>query len=179
MDSSGRKEPHRELRSSTKVNSEFKWKHDPSVVGALEILIDPYLDLNAKMILHEVLGYERELEKYCKIWKKFKLRDEFVKAFESIPPETTCCGLCTEQDKTIKQNAILLKKGWVKSTNENILKKEGFRISFFVWCWTNISGKSETVIPMIRFHRLSENDKNRYSPKSENLGSIDELELSR
>jgi hypothetical protein len=152
-----RKEPKRDLRSSTKNNSDFKWKNDRSVVGALEIVTDPHPDLRAAMVLHAVAGYEGELEKYYRIWKKLKLRGKFIKAYESIPPQTTCCGLITKVDETIKENTPLLNNGWVKTTNENILEEEGFRISIFVWSWTNISGKSETVIPMIRFHRLSKN----------------------
>ena len=152
-----RKEPKRGLRSSTKVNSDFKWKKDRTVVGALEIVSDPNLDIRATMALKTVAGYERQLAKYHSVWKKLKLRSEFIKAFESIPQQRTCCGLVTKEDETIKQTAPLLNEGWVKTTNENILEKEGFQISFYVWSWTNISGKTETIIPMIRFHRLSKN----------------------
>lgn len=152
-----RKEPKRDMRSSTKINSDFKWKKDRTVVGALEIVTDPNLDIRSTMALKTVAGCEGQLAKYHRVWKKLKLRSEFIKAFESIPPQTTCCGLITKEDDTIKQNAPLLNEGWVKTTNENILEKEGFQISIFVWSWANISGKTETIIPMIRFHRLSKN----------------------
>ena len=154
-DTSGRiASSRRDLRASTKTNSDFKWKSDRSVVGGLEIVTDPDLDVRASMIIHEIRGHQDEFNEYYKVWEKLNLRDDFIKAFESIPPETTCCGLVTKQDETITKNSSLLNKGWVKSTNENLLKKEGFRISIFVWSWTNLSGKSETVVPMIRFHRL-------------------------
>lgn len=154
MDGSGREQPKRDFRSSTRENSEFKWKIDRTVVGSFEIEIDPAVDLRADMILHKVHGYEEEFKGYCQIWNDLKLRDEFIEAYENIPPCTTCCGLVEEQDKTIKQNAKLLKEGWVKTVNETVLQEKGFRISFYVWKWNNISGKAETVIPMIRFHSL-------------------------
>jgi len=154
---SGRKESNRTYRGSTKVNSDFKWKTDITVVGALEIVTEPDLDIRATMELHKVIGYEQELEAYHKVWKKLKLKNEFVKAWDGIPPKTFCCGMVTEQDETIKQNTKLLNDGWVKSTNEKLLKEEGFKIDVFVWSWTNVSGKSETIIPMIRFHSLPEN----------------------
>lgn len=152
---SGREEPCRGLRCSTKMNSDFKWKVDRSVIGALEIVSDPGLDLRAKMTVHEIVGYEDEFKKFLRIWEDLKCRDEFIKAFESIPPETTCCGMVVQQDGTIKHNAHLLNKGWAKSTNEKILAKSGFKISIYVWHWSNISGKAETIIPLIRFHTLS------------------------
>ena len=150
-----RREPRRDLRSSTKLNSSFKWKRDKSVVGALEIVTDPFLDLRATMVRKDIYGHEEEMDECLKSWKKLKLKDEFIKAFESLPPETRCCGMLTEQDETIKKNTVLLNKGWVKTTNEKVLKKEGFEISIFVWSWNNIYGKAETVIPMIRFHQLN------------------------
>lgn len=153
VDSSGRK-PNRGLRSSTKDNSAFKWKVDRTVVGAFEIVTEPDLDLRAPMTLHKIEGCRNELQRCLEIWDKLELRKEFIKAFESIPPESTCCGMCVEQDETILKIIPLLNKGWANATNENLLK-ENFRISLFVWKWQNISGKSKTVIPMIRFHRLS------------------------
>ena len=154
MECSGR-QPHRDFKASTKVNSDFKWKTNRSVVGALEVVTDPDLDLRAKMIVHQIIGFEDEFMEFYRIWEDLKLRDKFIEAFENIAPETTCCGMVTSQDKTIKHNARILNLGWVKSMNEKILEKEGFRISVYVWHWSNISGKSETVIPMIRFHSLA------------------------
>ena len=153
IDRSKRNEPSREFRSSTKVNSDFKWKADKTVVGALEVQTDPGLDLKAELVLHDVIGHEDELEVFLDVWKDLKLKDEFIKAYESIPPVTSCCGLLTVQDKTIRNNVYLLNDGWVKHKNKMLLEK-GFQISIFVWYWSNLIGKAETVIPMIRFHSL-------------------------
>lgn len=163
--SSGRREPRRDMRGSTKYNADFKWKHEKSVVGALEVETNPELDLRAEMIRHCVPGYGPQFNAYYEVFKELKLRDEFIKAFESIPPVTTCCGKVTCQDETIKNNAKLLNKGWVKATNKKVFK-HGFRLSIFVWRWSNVAGKAETVIPMIRFHTLSEqsDSKRRRSP---------------
>ena len=152
--SSGRKEPPRDFKSSTKENSDFKWKVDRSVVGALEVFTDPNLDLRAHMIEHNILGYEDQFQEYLTVWKDLKLKKEFITAFESIPPTTSCCGSITMQDQTIKHIVPLLNKGWVKSVNERV-HDSGFKLSIFVWKWSNISGKAETVIPLIRFHSLS------------------------
>mmetsp|Transcript_6180 Transcript_6180/g.14998 ORF Transcript_6180/g.14998 Transcript_6180/m.14998 type:complete len:160 (+) Transcript_6180:36-515(+) len=154
IDKSGRK-PNRRYRSSTKVNSDFKWKLDRTVVGAFEIATDPGLDVRAPMTLHKIDGYKSVLKGYLEIWDKLNLRQDFIKAFESIPPEASCCGIFVEQDLTIEKNIPLLNETWIKHTNENVLKEEGFAISLFVWKWQNIAGKSKTVIPMLRFHRLS------------------------
>jgi hypothetical protein len=151
---SGREEPPRDFKSSTKDNSDFKWKVDRSVVGALEVFTDPDLGLKAELIEHKIVGYDDEFQEYLKVWKDLKLKKEFITAFESIPPTTSCCGLITMQDQTIKHIVPLLNKGWVKSVNEKV-HDSGFKISIFVWKWSNLTGKSETVIPLIRFHRLS------------------------
>jgi len=156
MDKSGRMEPlDRRCRSSTKENSEFKWKHDRTVVGALEVALDPNIDLRADMVLHNIEGYDDEFGKFLKVWECLQLKKEFITAFESIPPMTTCCGMVTMQDQTIKHNVNILNKGWVKSVNERVNDNgNGFKISIYVWRWSNISGKAETVIPMVRFHSL-------------------------
>mmetsp|Transcript_19898 Transcript_19898/g.43230 ORF Transcript_19898/g.43230 Transcript_19898/m.43230 type:complete len:174 (+) Transcript_19898:166-687(+) len=161
------REPSRDFRSSTKLNSDFKWRADRTVVGALEVQTDPSLDLRAEMVLHDVTGREDELFAFLNIWKDLKLRNKFIKAYESLPPVTSCCGLLTVQDATIRSNAFLLNEGWVKHMNKSLLKK-GFQISIFVWCWNNIAGKAETVIPMIRFHTLPIEKEKRY-----NLTKID------
>ena len=163
MECSGRA-PHRDFKASTKANSDFKWKADRSVVGALEVVTDPGLDLRAKMTVHQIVGHEDEFLEFYRIWEDLKLRKKIINAFESIAPETTCCGMVTNEDKTIKHNAHILNKGWVKSTNEKILETKGFRISIYVWRWSNISGKAETVVPMIRFHSLALFDET--TPKS-------------
>mmetsp|Transcript_11830 Transcript_11830/g.24441 ORF Transcript_11830/g.24441 Transcript_11830/m.24441 type:complete len:161 (+) Transcript_11830:152-634(+) len=157
IDRSGRK-PSRRNRASTKRNSEFKWKLDKTVVGAFEIATDPILDMRAPMTLLKIDGCKSVLKEYLEIWDKLNLRQDLIKAFESIPPEASCCGICVEQDLTIEKNVPLMNETWIKHTNENVLKEEGFAISLFVWKWQNIAGKSKTVIPVLRFHRLSEDE---------------------
>jgi len=123
-------------------------------VGALEIETDPVVDLTAEMRRHDIPGYEAEFKKYFKVWKDLKLKNEFIQAYETLPPETICCGVITNQDKTIRNNVHALNEGWIKSVNARLAVK-GFKLSVFVWQWTNMTGKAETVIPMIRFHNLS------------------------
>ena len=156
VDGSGRVEMRRRMRSSTKVNSDFKWKFDRSVIGAFEIATEPDLNLKAPMELHKIDGCKAELQKCLEIWDNNDMRLEFIKAFESLAPETGCCGLFVQQDETIRKNIPLMNEGWIKKTNESVFTPEGFRISMYVWQWQNIAGKSETVIPMIRFHRAME-----------------------
>jgi len=166
MGKSGRCEPGREFRSSTKMNSDFKWKVDRSVVGALEIETDPVVDLTAEMRLHDIPGCEAEFKEYFKVWKDLKLKDEFIQAYETLPPETVCCGVITNQDKTIRKNVHALNEGWIKSVNARLAVK-GFKLSVFVWQWTNMTGKAETVIPMIRFHELSTTLKKKKDEREE------------
>ena len=161
VDESGRIPKSRNYRSSTKLNSEFKWKIDKTVIGAFEIATEPDLDLKAPMTLHKINGCKDELKRCLEIWDRLGLRLDLIKAFESLAPEATCCGLCVNQDETIRKNTPLMNKGWIKKTNENRLIEEDFRISLFVWQWQNLSGKADTVIPMIRFHRLSEDEKHK------------------
>mmetsp|Transcript_31059 Transcript_31059/g.34742 ORF Transcript_31059/g.34742 Transcript_31059/m.34742 type:complete len:171 (-) Transcript_31059:412-924(-) len=158
MNNSERMEPsNRWRRSSTRENSEFKWKHDHSVVGALEVALEPNIDLRAEMIQHNIVGYDDEFGKFLKVWEGLQ-KKEFITAFESIPPTTTCFGKVTMQDQTIKHNVGILNKGWVKSVNERVNDNgNGFKISIYVWQWSNISGKAETIIPMVRFHSLGRN----------------------
>jgi hypothetical protein len=154
-DSSGRIEPEdRKLHFSSKGNSEFKWKHDPTVIGALEVKAEPVLDLHATMKEHNIMGYEDDLKKCVELWNEHKLRHSFIKAFEGIAPQTRCCGLVEDYDRTIKHNVPKLNDTWAKEMNDKYMAKEGYRISLFVWSWSNPTGKAETVIPMVRFHSL-------------------------
>jgi hypothetical protein len=154
-DPDGREPHHRQLHMSTKENSEFKWKHDKTVIGALEIRSDPILDLRAKMVEHDIKSYEDEFKQCLELWEKYKLRNQFIEAWENLPPQTRCCGYVNDYDNTIKKNVPTLNNTWVKKVNDEKFAKEGFRISLFVWSWSNVTGKAETVIPMIRFHSLS------------------------
>jgi hypothetical protein len=154
-DPDGRNEPAtRKLHFSSKGNSEFKWKHDKTVVGALEVEAEPILDVRAKMTEHVVESYEDEFAECLRLWGELDLRQQFIKEWENIPPQTSCCGLINNYDETIKYNTPHLNDGWVKSVNENYLAEKGYKMSIFVWSWSNPTGKAETVIPMIRFHAL-------------------------
>jgi hypothetical protein len=151
-----REEPNRNLRISTRVNAAFKWKHDKSVVGGLEVKSVPLLDLHAKLEEKKVLLLEDEFGECLKFWKELKLRKSFIEACESMPPATHCCGLVNDQDGTIKNWVTLLNAGWCKKVNEQI-NDLGYlyKVSCFVWSWSNASGKAETVVMMIRFHSLN------------------------
>ncbi|KAG7357807.1 hypothetical protein IV203_014394 [Nitzschia inconspicua] len=152
---SGRDEPpSRKLHFSSRENSEFKWKHDKTVIGALEVPSEPVLHLTGHYKEHSVMGYEEDWQKCLQLWKDFNLKESFVKAFEGLSVETKCCGLITDMDSTIKHHVPILNHGWAKQVNDELLSKEGYRISLFVWSWSNPTGKAETVIPMIRFHSL-------------------------
>jgi hypothetical protein len=153
-DGDDRAEPNRDLRFSTKENSEFKWKKDKTVVGALEVRCEPVLDFRAKLKEKKVLRMDDAFRECLKLWKEFDLNKSFVEACESIPPTTTCCGLTTSQEDTIKKLVPLLNKGWAKSVNEKIQDK-GYKINCFVWSWTHPLGKAETVILLVRFHSLT------------------------
>ncbi|KAL3912204.1 MAG: hypothetical protein SGILL_006976, partial [Bacillariaceae sp.] len=135
-------------------NSEYKWKHDKTVIGALEVEAEPVLDLHAEMKEHTIMGYEDDLTKCIELWKEHNLRHSFIQAFEGIAPQTRCCGLVEDYDETIKHNMPQLNDGWAKDVNDKYMAKEGYRITAFIWRWSNPTGKAETVIPMIRFHSL-------------------------
>ncbi|CAJ1961763.1 unnamed protein product [Cylindrotheca closterium] len=144
----------RHHRFSTRLNSDFKWKLDKSVVGALEVKSLPYFDPTARMKESDVIGMEQEFAECSKFWKELHLRRSFIEAVQSIPPETTCCGLMREDNATVKKLVPLLNEGWVNGINEQI-KDRGYRISCFVWSWSNATGKTNSVVLMIRFHSLT------------------------
>lgn len=145
----------RHHRFSTRMNSGFKWKLDKSVVGALEVKSQPRFDPTARMVEQDVIGMETEFGECAKFWKELGLRKSFVEAVGLIPPESTCCGLIRKDDATVRKLVPLLNEGWVKGVNEKI-KDRGYRISCFVWSWTNATGKTNTVVLMIRFHSLTQ-----------------------
>ena len=133
-------------------NSEFKWKHDHSVVGALEIVAEPSLNVHAEMTEHVVESCEDEFGKCLRTWNEHHLRHEFAHAWDKIPPRKFFFGLLPDGDATIKHNVPKMNDTWVKSVNETYFAPKGYYLSLFVWHWSNATGKSETVIPMIRFH---------------------------
>ena len=144
----------RNLRFSSRENSAFKWKEDKSVVGAFEVKSEPYFDYKEKLEEKKVLTLEEEFEECLQLWKSQELGKSFIQACDGLPPETSCCGMVNDGDKTIQKWVPLLNKGWVKSANDK-LKDKGYKISCFVWSWNNPSGKAQTIVMLIRFHSLT------------------------
>eukprot|EP00539_Tryblionella_compressa_P017869 CAMPEP_0178840394 /NCGR_PEP_ID=MMETSP0746-20121128/14388_1 /TAXON_ID=913974 /ORGANISM="Nitzschia punctata, Strain CCMP561" /LENGTH=141 /DNA_ID=CAMNT_0020503535 /DNA_START=11 /DNA_END=433 /DNA_ORIENTATION=- len=132
-DVDGRQPHNRELHFSRKENSEFKWKHDKSVVGALEVKAEPVLDLRAEMVKHDIYSCEEEFKTCLRLWEDQKLRPQFIEAWENMGTLTGCCGLINNYDATIKHNCPALNDTWAKSVNEKYFEKEGYKISLFVW----------------------------------------------
>jgi hypothetical protein len=147
--------PARQGRFSTRDNSAFKWKQDKSVVGGFEVKSSPSFDPRGKMKEQKVLTMEDEFEECKQIWKELELRKSFIQAVESIPPETSCFCIPND-DGTMQKLVPTLNKGWVKGINEKI-KYRGYKISCFLWSWTNPMGKAQTFVMMVRFHSLTTN----------------------
>jgi hypothetical protein len=141
---------------STRENADFKWKHDPTVIGALEVprSLDVF-DVHAPTYTPKAVptcssDFERALE----IWKQVQGQVSFVKACDGMAPVTSCCGLIYNPDETIKQWVPLLNQGWATTLNKNpLLQEAGLAVSTFVWSWTNVMGETETVVLLIRFHK--------------------------
>lgn len=156
LQQSGRQEPARTMRISTRENAAFKWKSDKSVIGALEVQSTTSLDLRAKLIEHTIITVVEEFEECFCIWKNNKLHKSFVEAVNNIPPETQCCGLINDQGDTIRKLVPLLNQGWAKKVSDDYFIVKGYRITCFAWAWSNVSGATENVRLLIRFHTVNE-----------------------
>lgn len=153
---SGRNEPPRNMRISTRENAAFKWKVDKSVVGAFEVESSLGLDPKAKLTEHTISTVLENFEECKKIWKAEKLHKSFVEAVNGIPPETGCCGLIKNDEQTIRKMVPLLNEGWAtKVTNEHFASK-GYKVTCFVWSWSNVTGAANNVKLLIRFHTVNE-----------------------
>jgi hypothetical protein len=141
---------------STRDNSAFKWRRDKSVVGGFEVQSYPYFEPRGRMKEQQVLAMEAQFEECKEVWKELELRKSFIQAVESIPLETSCCGLMQNDDVTMQKLVPTLNKGWVKGINKKI-KYRGYKISCFLWSWNNPIGKAKTVVMMVRFHSLTSN----------------------
>ena len=75
---------------------------------------------------------------------------------EAIPPQMGCCGLIYDLDATVKDTAQLLQKGWAVKVNEEHFQSIGYKISVFVWTWSNVNRAAENAVLLIRFHSLKE-----------------------
>lgn len=153
---SGRQEPPRNLKISTRENSAFKWKADKSVVGGLEVVSAPMLDPKAHLKEHVIPTVEQEFTECLEIWKSHKLHKSLVEAIAGIPPQTKCCGWITDTDQTIRNIVPLLNKGWAESISQDFFFSKGYRVSCFVWTWSNITGASENCVLIVRFHTLKD-----------------------
>jgi hypothetical protein len=137
---------------STKENSDHKWQNMPTVVGCLEVPSVPDFQPHAKFIARPVEGrldiFQACLEKFDAL----QLRSDFANACDSVVPSTCCCGLFPDEDDTIRNVSALLASGWGKNTNR-LLKHEqsNFQVDVFLWSWHNVTGKTETIILLIRF----------------------------
>lgn len=146
------------FRLASRINSAFKWQQDKSVIGALEIPSNPFFDYRGEYIHEPVsLHVQKEFDACLSAWNTRKLKRSFIEACNDIPPSTHCFGIIQDHSKTIEMTAKMLNIGWVKAINKS-LYEEGFKISCFAWRWSNLIGKAETTIFLIRFHSL----KSRY-----------------
>ena len=144
--------PGKKYMISTRNNSEYKW-HARDVVGALEVSSEPELKL--RLPLTERVVKKELFERYLKVWKDWKLRDEFIQACENAPKETCCCGLVSDNDATIKKLVEALNDGWIKATNEKLVRHhKNFKLDAYNWNWHNATGKAETNILLIRFFEI-------------------------
>ena len=141
---------------ATRENSAFKWQRARSVIGALEVHSEPFLNFREDLIPHIVKGQDASFHDALQAWDDLKLRNDFIKACEKLPAEMCCCGFMNDDDATKRQFVELLNEGWCKQVNKKLQKSNrGVKVDVFLWHWQNASGKSETNIIMIRFFELS------------------------
>lgn len=139
---------------SNRTNSDFRWKQDKSVVGALEVPQELQIDFRSRLREQVVAKKEDQFEECLELWQHFKMRKSFVEACAGVPAATQCCGLINDQQQHTKDIAEQLNRGWVKSMNKKI-RDRGYKISCFVWTWNNPSGKATTTVLLVRFHSLN------------------------
>lgn len=140
---------------STRDNSDYKWQNGNgrSVLGALEVPCEPDLDIRGELTARYVTGHEADFDNALEWWNENKLRKQFIKACESVPQASFCCGLLPDQDEWIKNIQKQLTKGWVKATNQKLRsERKEFFIDVYIWNWHNATGKSVTNIILVRFH---------------------------
>eukprot|EP00545_Synedropsis_sp_CCMP1620_P013016 CAMPEP_0119013604 /NCGR_PEP_ID=MMETSP1176-20130426/8561_1 /TAXON_ID=265551 /ORGANISM="Synedropsis recta cf, Strain CCMP1620" /LENGTH=167 /DNA_ID=CAMNT_0006966707 /DNA_START=99 /DNA_END=602 /DNA_ORIENTATION=+ len=145
----------KEWRPSTRENSDYKWQTQ-FVVGALEVDCMPDLNLGGPMTPHNSVALRApRFEEAQAAFKECGLRESFVEEAETFPFVKCCCGLIRDDPKTIKRLGPHMNETWVEDANKK-LKDKGFKVDCFVWSWNNISGASETIVLLIRFHALLE-----------------------
>lgn len=152
----------------------FKWKHDATVVGALELQSDLGWRPHAALKPLEIPNTRQTFEECLTIWKEEKLGKSLAEALKNIPPETKCCGLITDPEDTIRSVVPLLNQGWVKKVNEWSvpMKMNGYSIDAFVWSWSQVAGSAETVKLLIRFHAPRIDDKSTAKRQDSNGSAL-------
>lgn len=136
---------------STRDNSNYKWQ-DKGVLGALEIPSQPNLELNGEYIPRCAPGKEALFDQALTLWNERKWREGFIEACENIPKATWCCGLLPDDDQTIRDMQGKLNKGWIKAMNQILrAERKDFMMDVFIWQWHNATGKSLTLILLVRF----------------------------
>jgi hypothetical protein len=145
--------PSRLMKFSTRLNTSYKWKEDMTVIGALEVASEPRLDVRAKLTEKPQGERHSEFAECLRVWEELKLRKSFIEACESVSPSTSCCGLVQDHTQHVRDLACILNEGWAKAATKQV-KSLSFKISVFVWTWTNASGPGETVVMLIRFHSI-------------------------
>lgn len=121
------------MRISTRDNAAFKWKHDKTVVGSLEMAssISLSIDPRAKMEEHRIPTVVEDFDACLTIWKEHKLQKSFAEAVEGVPPVMKCCGMISDPEETILSLAPELNKGWAKKVSEDYFRSKGYRVSCF------------------------------------------------
>ena len=149
--------PNKAFRPSTRDNSNYKWQ-EHGVVGALEIPSEPMLDLQAPYRpINSKAAREEAFEEALQLWEEKEFRTSFLEGAATVPVEMACCGLLTDNAKTMEAIALQMNRTWVREANRQ-LKHNGFRVDCFIFSWSNLSGGSNTNILLIRFHQVKPNN---------------------
>jgi len=183
-DSGHKVDDAKKFKFSTRDNSLSKWQNQHSrnkeeerlctgpVLGALEVVCDPYLDVEAPFTfldgkfahLDDIWqrcqeGWENDHKKINGVDSKdhhheSSLSHSFRKACQGVPVTTSCCGLVNNDDERIHALVPYLNKHWAPKANKR-LEKYGASVHAFLWHWQNVQGKSDTFILLLRFCELS------------------------
>eukprot|EP00566_Odontella_aurita_P017241 CAMPEP_0113556984 /NCGR_PEP_ID=MMETSP0015_2-20120614/17547_1 /TAXON_ID=2838 /ORGANISM="Odontella" /LENGTH=273 /DNA_ID=CAMNT_0000458375 /DNA_START=134 /DNA_END=955 /DNA_ORIENTATION=- /assembly_acc=CAM_ASM_000160 len=153
----------RMFHPSTRDNSMHKWQTRAGIVGSLEVPSEPIFDYlgDLKPIQGIIQKSDDKEEAYISsfnralvAWEDLDLNRSFVSACKSMPVSTTCCGLFSDEDKTMRDLVPYLNSTWSGHASER-MESSGFAVDCFLWTWNNLQGKSETLVLLIRFLDLS------------------------
>mmetsp|Transcript_16723 Transcript_16723/g.30283 ORF Transcript_16723/g.30283 Transcript_16723/m.30283 type:complete len:160 (+) Transcript_16723:144-623(+) len=139
------------MHQSSRENSNYKWLKG-NVIGALEVASEPELDYNEELVAHAGKTEDRDAWVRAEgAWETLKLHSSFISACNDIGKETCFCGLVTDGEGTKKTLVKELNKTWAKEANEKLASFDT-KVDLFIWHWSNISGKSQSKVILIRFH---------------------------